>query len=165
MERALRIGNRTSQTTVAQPSMEDVDRSLRIEEDSAIRDKVDRLYALKNTLRARNDAHKQETVNLESQIKELAAAVRGWADEHGKSRVTGVTAVAEFSPGVSRAVDPKKLLNFLKELGKTGEFWDFVKVPIGEITKIYGESVLESAGVLQVESDPRGNMKVIQNSN
>lgn len=164
MERTLRIGEETFNTTPVQSNREGVDRSLRIDEDSEIRDIVDRLHLLKNTLKSRNEAYKQETAHLESQIKELTASVRGWAEEHDKLRVTGVTAVAEFSPSVSRTVDPKKLLKFLKELNKTEDFWHFVKVQIGDVTKVYGESVLESAGILKVESDLRGNMKVTNNS-
>lgn len=164
MERSLRIGDQTPLPSVDHLSDESVDRTLRLDEDEEIRDKVDRLYTLKLSLKAKNDAHKRETANLDSQIKELTEEVQAWAENNNKSKVVGEVAIVEFKPAVSRTVDTKKLLAFLQGLCKTAEFWNYVKVNIGDITKVYGETVLESAGVLKIESDPRGNMKVIQNS-
>jgi hypothetical protein len=137
---------------------------VRLDEDKDIKEKIDTLYGLQQTMETKKAAYKKEIASLESRIKELSAEISGFAERKEKSRITGVSAIVEFTPSVSRVINPSKFLLFLKKFGKSSEFWKFAKVPLGEATKHYGEAVLESAGVLEVTSNKYGNMKVLQNT-
>ena len=161
MQRSLRINSTHTQHTagVAHASVV-TDRVLHVDDDKRIAASVDRLYQAKNILKSKRDAYKLEAEELEASIKELTTEVKSWAEEHGKTKVLGNSAVVEFSSDISRSIDPAKFLLYLKSLGKAGEFWKFVKVGLGEATKYYGEAVLEGVGVLKIETSLYGNMKV-----
>jgi hypothetical protein len=163
LERSLRInGNNSRNVGVIQNAFDSVDRSIRVDDDAGIGEAVDRLHSLKSALNAKAAAYKAETEDLEFQSKELEKEIRVYAEEHGKKRISGTQAVVEFSPRISRSIESAKFLAFLRDLGKTNEFWKFVKIQIGDATKQYGEAVLESADVLKTEISEYGNMKIRQ---
>jgi hypothetical protein len=137
---------------------------VRLDEDKDIREKIDTLYSLQRTMATKKAAYGREIAGLESRIRELSAEISAFAKRTEKSRIVGATAAVEFTPSVSRLINPSKFLLFLKKFGKSSEFWKFAKVPLGEAVRHYGEAVLESAGVLEVTSDKYGNMKVLQNT-
>jgi hypothetical protein len=160
--RTLRISGSPA-VPVSQVSLNPVssERYLRIDEDDTLRDKVDHLYVLEQTFSQK----KKELDGMDSSIKELKKELREYARSTGKKKIFGKNSVAEFKPSISRGINGKEFLEFLKSLGKAQDFWSYAKIGIGAATKDYGEAVLESFGILTSEVDPFGNMKVRSHTN
>jgi valyl-tRNA synthetase len=161
MPRSLRISNDSpKQPIVPVIGNHPSERAIRIDEGEKMREKVDRIYALQESLKSKKDAFKKETEGMEAVLKELISDVRNYAEEHDLVLMSGVDAVVEFTPSTSRSIDPQKLLAFLKRLGKIADFWNLVKVTLKDATQHYGEAVLESEGAMKIEVESRGNMKI-----
>lgn len=134
-------------------------RTLRIK-NTEILDKIDRLSVLSERLSAKKAAFKKETDSLSSEVDRLKQEILTYASENKLSELRANSAVATFSSGISRSVDAKKLLKFLSGLGRAKDFYSFVDVRIGDVTKNFGEVVLESAGVLDVNVKQYSSIKV-----
>lgn len=146
------------ETDQVMPDVE-TSRALRIK-NTEILDKIDRLSILSERLSAKKAELKKETDSLSSEVDRLKQEILTYASENKLSELRANSAVATFSSGISRSVDAKKLLKFLSGLGRAQDFYSFVDVRIGDVTKNFGEVVLESAGVLDVNVKQYSSIKV-----
>jgi hypothetical protein len=162
MERVLRI--KGEQEAVENLSNVVVDRMLRVADESmrSMQQKVDRLYLLKTDLKQKETDFKAQTADMGEEIGKLEGEIRDFALENKMTVITGESAEAKFSAKASRFVDAAKLLNFLKSLGKTADFWKYAAVTLKSVTGDYGSAVLESNGVIDVNVNEYGTMKVIK---
>ena len=158
--RKLRISDDNS--SVAENSVMpevDTNRSLRIK-NTEILEKIDRLSILSDRLSTKKAEFKKETDALSSEVDRLKQEILTYASDNKLSELKATSAIATFSSGVSRSVDAKKLLKFLSGLGRAQDFYSFVDVRIGDVTKHFGEVVLESAGVLTINVKKYSSIKV-----
>ena len=132
------------------------ERKLRMQIDSELKRKADRLLALKNVLSAK----KKEAKALETEISALQAELLSYGKENLLERMTTDSTLVEFTSRVQRKIDPKEFLVFLQGHGRTKEFYDFVDVPIGKAVSNFGEAVLEASGVIHASSTEYAGLKV-----
>jgi hypothetical protein len=164
MARLLRIKGEQAATAQCISNAVVSDRMLRFEDEHMheIQQKVDRLYLLKTDLKQKEAAFKAQTADACAEIEKLEEEIRSFALENKMTIITGESAEVKFSKKASRVVDPAKLLNFLKSLGKTIDFWKYAAVTLKAVTGDYGSAVLESNGVINVKVNEYGTMKVTQ---
>ena len=158
--RKLRISDDNSSVakTSVMPEV-DTNRSLRIK-NTEILEKIDRLSILSDRLSAKKAEFKKETDLLSSEVDRLKQEILTYASDNKLSELKATSAIATFSSGTSRSVDAKKLLKFLSGLGRAKDFYTFVDVRVGDVTKNFGEVVLESAGVLTINVKKYSSIKV-----
>lgn len=155
--RKLRItenaGSETNEAVCVEASAE---RKLRFSEDPELLSKADKLLSLKTQLAVRN----REIKALESEIGRLQSELLAYGKDNLLDRLTTGSTLVEFTPRVSRRINPKSFLSFLQSHGRTREFYDFVDVPLTRAIKNFGEAVLESSGVISSFSTPYAGLKV-----
>ena len=154
--RKLRIAeNAGSENEMPEPAEALAERKLRVQDPELLR-KADRLLSLKTQLSIRN----RETKALETEISALQAELLAYGRENLLDRLSTGSTLVEFTPRVSRKIDPKTFLAFLQGHGRTKEFYNFVDVPLKRAISNFGEAVLESSGVLSSSSTPYAGLKV-----
>jgi len=135
------------------------DRKLRVM-DTAIEAKIDRLLALKTQLSVREETFKRETKSIRAEIDDLQQTLLVYGRDNELERISTASTMLEYVPRVSRKIDPKGFLQFLKAHDRTNSFYEFIDVPITNAIKHFGEAVLESSGVLTATVKDYAGMKV-----
>jgi ribonucleotide reductase alpha subunit len=158
--RRLRIGDDTqAEKNDGNVNLFEKNRVLRIDFDPKVGDKVDRLHKVTEELSKLNQDHKKRVKSLEAAKSVLEKELLEYAQEEKVTTVMGRTAVVEYTSKTSRSIEPVKFLQFLKELGKGKRFWHYANIAITEPIKDFGENVLLSTDVLEVNVNPYGTLK------
>lgn len=161
MERMLRLPDTVhKQSPVVQDDGPKETPLLRVDPSLAIKATVDDLFVLQKELSEKMAAFNKEVAPLKKKIKEATMAVEEYARTNKQHSLVGNSAVAKFTPDITRKVDVRKLLAFLNATGKVDSFWGYLSATIKAVTKDFGERVLEAEGVIISEKDDFGTMTI-----
>lgn len=128
--------------------------------DASTRGKVDRLKTLRDKISELKKRHKETLSVMEKEAKEIEKELLALAQDQSLPKITGEQFVAEFSPTVTREIDPRKLLHFMKENGTQNLYFEYITCPITKAVKDMGEKVLLEKQVLTVHSKPFSSIKI-----
>ena len=164
MERMLRIPTPDQEQQPVNPlaaASEEVNTTPHLRLDlSKMKETVDNLFKVQQELAARKAAFKLTIAGLERDAKDLEMTLEEYARKTQTPVIAGTEVVARFVPTTARKVNPLKLLQYLKRIGKAASFFDYISVTLKSVTSHFGDRVLEAEGVITSETDDYGTMKL-----
>lgn len=101
----------------------------------------------------------QKVKQLSDLVKKTKETLKNYARGEELHELKGEKAKIVFSQDVITKVDPYTLYNHLKEEGRENEFFDLVKVNVGDARKKLGDNELEKVAEVSVKDYAKGTLK------
>ena len=101
----------------------------------------------------------QKAKQLGDVVKKTKETLKNYARGEELHELEGEKAKIVFSQDVITKVGPRDLYNHLKEHGREDEFFDLVKVNVGDARKKLGDNELEKVAEIDVKDYAKGTLK------